>query len=593
MTNEEIENLVNITDIVSLVSQYVNLEKQGKNYQGLCPFHNEKTPSFVVSTDKKIFKCFGCGKAGGPIKFIEEIEHLEYKDALHRLADFNGIKLSDTYKKKEDPNKRLYDLMNASKDFYKMYLNKTKEGLNAIKYLEDRGLTKEIIEDFSIGLSPDFGDTLYKMLSEMGFKELDMFDAGLIERDKNGKIYDLFSNRIMFPIFNEFGNVVAYSARIYKESKDKKDHKYINSRETVIFKKGEVLFNFDKAKLSINKMHRVILHEGQMDVIASNKAGFTEAVCTLGTSLSKAHVDKLSKLTKSVVICYDGDFAGRNASVKAIKLFESYGFDIHLVLLPDGLDPDDYIKKYGIEKYKEYFNNNQIDKDRYLFNVLFFDKNLNDSNVLKALMNDAFELIASFNSMVEEERYLDELSKRINASIDAIKNDYANFKKTYWPAPQKAIVEKEEKKPKPISTKKFNSICEFRIIKYAQRSKVLALQIDEAISNSMDGMSQETQELWTELIYSYYENFETFDEGRFINMISEECMNHYMYLNEELKKDITKYNDDDLGLCVEKIKSISRRISNKRLKEIAKNSADITEKSRLTDQIISNRRRKK
>ncbi len=600
MTQEEIDDLVQKTDIVSLVtSKGIALEKRGKNFIGLCPFHNEKTPSFTVSPDKKLANCFGCHKGGGPLQFIMEIEHVDFGEALRELCEFNGVEYKDSNnsKKKVDPNLKLYELMNVSKNFYKKYLNQTEKGKKALEYLNDRGLTEEIINDFDIGLSPDIGDTIYQVLSESGYLELDIVDCGLVDKKKEtGKYYDIFCNRIMYPIKDEFDHVVGYSARIYDKNQADQP-KYINTKETKIFKKGELLFNLNKARFEITKKNRIILHEGQMDVIASYRAGLKEAVCSLGTALTKNQVQRLARYSKNIIICYDGDKAGRAASVKAINLFRNNGFNVHLVLLPDNMDPDEFIKKYGIDEYVNYFENHIVDSLRYLYDNSFINKNLEDKDEFNILENEIFEILNNEPNKAIVEGYLKEFASKINRSYESVESDYHSYEMLHKQSKFQPVYNQEDPYNNyfPVDVKEepeIINLSEYRIFRYAMRSKNLALKIDTELQNDLDGLSNEILELWNTLIYKYYENYLTFNEAIFIKILNDNEMNTYLSINEKLRSDYTPYNENDLDLCIKKIKDQKLTKVIKKLRNKVSNTSDVEEQSKMLDQMFKNKRLK-
>ncbi len=584
MNQDEIDNLNEKTDIVSLVSKYVKLEKQGKNYKGLCPFHNEKTPSFIVSPEKNMFNCFGCHKAGGPLKFIQEVERVEFPEAVRLLCEFNGIEYKNT-KVKVNPNTKYYKIMDTAKQFYNKFLLNDESSSVALEYLKSRGITQEIIDDFEIGLAPNKYDTLYQVLTEMNYMELDMADCGLVD-GQNGKYHDLFVNRIMFPLKDDKNNVLGFSARIFGKA-DPSQPKYINSRDTKICKKSQILFNINLAKSDINKKHRIIIHEGQMDVIASYKSDLKEAVCTLGTALGIEQIKLIKKYTNNVIICYDGDKAGIDSSKKAIKLFKENNFNIHLVLLPDKMDPDEYVMKYGIEKYKEFFENNIIDDTEYLYQVSLIGKNLNDKNELNLLKKEVFSLISSQNSQIVVEKYLNRFSEYLNTSFDAVKADYDKYKNNYQPATVTNVV--KPIKPKVI----YNTECELRIIYYATKSKNKALEIDEEIRNDLSAFSEESQLLWISLINDYYVEYNEFDVNKFVKRLSDVSLNQYVKLNKVLgESKIKDFSDEDLRECINKIKEIKLRMKNRNLHDKAINSTDTTEQSRLLNEMFENKRKR-
>lgn len=607
LADDELNNLIANTDIVSLVSRYVSLEKKGKNYMGLCPFHNEKTPSFVVSPEKGLATCFGCHKGGNALTFLKEIENVSTAEAIKMLYEFNGVEYKGNLSAKEDPNKKYFEIMNTAKDFYKAYLNQDVSGLEAIKYLNSRGMDSELIDTFDVGLSPNIGDTIYQVLTKSGYLELDISDMSLVDA-KQGRFYDIFSNRIMFPIKDEMGKTVAFSARIFgKDSKDKSQPKYINSRETKIFKKGETLFNLNLAKAHINKKHRVILHEGQMDVIASYKAGLGEAVCTLGTALTFEHTNKLRRYTDSAIICYDGDKAGIAASLKAINTFTRAGFNVHLVLLPNEMDPDEFVLKFGKEEYEKYFESHIIDSIEYQYQVLFLNKDLSDRTVLESIKNDVFSLIMTLNSQISEERYLQRLSESLNVSLDAVSADYNLYRSNHVsPAPEffpddgydpgyaePEYVDMPMALPNAQEPKKlYANMAELRIFKHAERSKQIAMLIDREIMDDMNILCPESQSLWNSLIYDYYMNFDEFHLQSFVRSLSDKDMQHYLYIEGELQRIYVQgieFDDADLRDCISKIKELGAQSRNKHLKEQVNETSDDTEKSRLLDQVFKNK----
>ena len=584
MNQDEINSLNDNTDIVSLVSKYVKLEKQGKNYKGLCPFHNEKTPSFIVSPEKHMYNCFGCHKSGNPLKFIQDIENVDFKSALRMLCEFNGIEYKDA-PIKENPYTKYYKLMNTAKEFYNRFLIDDSSSVKALDYLHQRGITDEIIKDFEIGLAPNNYDTIYHLLSDMNYLELDMADCGLVDLGKNNKYHDLFVDRIMFPIKDDNNNTIAFSARIYEKKADQP--KYINSRETKIFKKDTVLFNINNAKREIIKKNRIIIHEGQMDVIAAYKSDLKETVCTLGSSIGDKQAQYISKLTKNVVLCYDGDKAGISSSKKAINLFHKYGFNIHLVLLPDGMDTDEYVMKYGPEKYREYFLGHMVDEIEYLYQIALIGNDLNDKNQLNKVKNEVFNIISSLNSQIEEEKYLKRFSEYLNSSLEAVIGDYNKSKSINVVQDIKPTIKKPEK------ANKYNSECELRLIYYAMKSKKDALLIDDEIKNDLIAFSSDSVTLWFSLVNTYYEEYDVFDPQKFVNILSDSAFEQYKLLNNVLKKSLNQdFNKEDMMACIKKIKDMKEDIKIKKLHELNLSSTDDTEKSRNVDEMFKNRRNK-
>ena len=590
-TPEEINSVIEACDIVALVSEYVHLEKTGKNYKGLCPFHNEKTPSFVVTPEKKLAKCFGCGGGGNPITFLEQIENISFGEALERLAERENIKLSGPQAvKKVNPNKKYYDIMNTAVRFYKKSLEASEFGLEAKKYLADRGLDEEVIKAFNIGLSPKTKDSLYKLCKEkFNYLELDMVDVGLID-SYNHDYHDLFVGRIMFPIYDEMGNPIGFSARIFNNP-DKNQPKYINTRDTVLYKKGDVIYNLSNAKAEIRKKNRVILHEGQMDVIAAYRSGLKEAVCTMGTALTLSQVQVLKKYTNNVVICYDGDRAGVSSSIKAIKLFKQENFNIHLVLLPDNQDPDEYVKKYGTEEYVKYFENHQLDEFAYVFERAFIGKDLNDSNQVLESRNEIFNILVSSESKIIEERYLRLLANKLQISYDLLLSDYNSYKG--FSDDDEFLTSDDYVTPVVNNYNNvFKSNAQIRLFMYAKASKEKALYIDSKLSNMMSGLSLENQILWVNLINNFYEKNDIFDEERFLQSLDNENRAYYFKITDELIKDKNPYNEVDLEACLEKVRLMQIDNENKKLSNQLFNEMDSKAKVDILVNKFKNKQKK-
>lgn len=425
ISNDLIKEIIEKVNIIDVVSGYVNLEKAGKNFVGVCPFHNDSNPSMSVNNDKKIYKCFSCGAAGDVIHFIQEYENIRYPEAVKKAAAYAGIEVTiDVNDKKYEVNKKLFEVTKISKEFYKFYIQNTKSGQVALDYLHKRGLTQDTIDRFEIGLASDKFDSLYDTLKQKGIDVSDMLECGLIKLSKS--YYDLFRDRIMFPLHDEDGNVVGFSGRLFREDQGTQ-YKYINSPETVLFKKSETLYNLDKAKLAIKRHDRVLLYEGAMDVISVVNAGIEESVATLGTALSESHLKKLGRYTKNIVICYDGDKAGLDATNKTIDIIKKHDFNISIVVMPNGLDPDDFIRTYGSEKYINFVKDSAIDVLEFRYNYYKKDVNFKSSIDIEKFKIDVFKLLAEYKSNSIEELYFKRLAKDLSVSITAIQGDHKEF----------------------------------------------------------------------------------------------------------------------------------------------------------------------
>ena len=343
-----IEEIKNNANIVEVIGDVISLQKAGRNYLGLCPFHGEKTPSFNVVEDKQFYHCFGCGRSGDVFKFIEEYQGVSFMEAVQLLGERVGIQLAmpvQSRPQQASPHQALYDMHEEAARFYHAILMTTKMGEEARAYLYKRGLTDDVLKHFQIGLAPAERTYLYQRLADK-FEEKDLLDSGLFYLSDGNQFYDTFFGRIIFPLTNDKGQVIAFSGRVWQET-DTQTAKYKNSRSTAIFNKSYELYHLDKAKKGTGKITELYLMEGFMDVIAAYRAGIENAVASMGTALSKEHVDHLKRFTKKIVLSYDGDKAGQAATAKALE--ELKDFSVEVVRVPDAMDPDEYLQKNSAE----------------------------------------------------------------------------------------------------------------------------------------------------------------------------------------------------------------------------------------------------
>ena len=361
----EIKNSVNIVEVIGEV---VSLTKAGRNFLGLCPFHGEKTPSFNVVEDKQFYHCFGCGRSGDVFKFIEDYRGVAFMDAVQIVAEKAGIALQYQARPSQpmpiNPNQELYEIHQEASKFYQAILMTTKMGEEARNYLHERGLTDEVIRHFQLGLAPAEGNYLYRNLSEK-FSEKVITDSGLFTISDAGTVFDAFQDRIMFPLTDDSGRVIAFSGRLWKLTDDGSHQaKYKNSRSTRLFNKSYELYHLDQAKTSTKKQHEMYIMEGFMDVIAAYRAGIENAVASMGTALTPEHVQHLSHFTKKVILTYDGDKAGLEATAKALDVLQD--LELEIVRIPDQMDPDEYLKKTSPEDLASLLKNSRISKVEFL-----------------------------------------------------------------------------------------------------------------------------------------------------------------------------------------------------------------------------------
>lgn len=394
-----LDELLARTDLVDLVSESVRLTKKGNSYWGCCPFHSEKTPSFHVVPDRQIYKCFGCGKGGGAINFVMELENLPFRDAVAVLAKRAGMPMPESGGSlggRERRERLLTINKQAARAFHKWLYQP--QGAHGLDYLRRRGLSQGTLTRFGLGFAPDSWDALIRELGEQGYEKRDLLDAGLAVSNKDGRIYDRFRNRVMFPIIDVRGDVIGFGGRVMDDSTPK----YLNSPDTPVYNKSRNIFALNVAKKS--KAGRVILTEGYMDTIALHQAGFDSAVASLGTALTPEHAQLLSRYFPQAIIAYDGDGAGVSAAQRAIPLLEKAGLKVRVLRIQGAKDPDEFIKTYGREAFARLLDQseNQVD---YRLDQLRQKFDLNDDAQKVAFLQEAARLLSTLPSPVEREIY--------------------------------------------------------------------------------------------------------------------------------------------------------------------------------------------
>ena len=416
MENDVINNIRKSVDIVDVISRYVSLVSRGKNFFGVCPFHDDHSPSMCVSKEKQIYTCFSCGASGNVFKFIQDFENISFLEAVKVVGDIAGISVGNiSVNKSREVNKNLYDIYDVSSKFYINNLS-TNYGKSAKQYLHSRGITDDLIREFQIGLSLKEKDLLTRLLVKKGFSNNDMVDSGLIIKSDYG-YSDIYSNRIMFPLYDVAGKIVGYSGRIFN---GEDTSKYINTRETAIFKKGELLYNYHRAKESCRKNNTVIITEGFMDVIRCHSIGVTNVVAAMGTAFTKEHVMLIRKLARDVILCFDGDQAGAKATESCINLLLEYNITPRVVRLPENLDPDEYIIKYGKDKFIDFLNN-PINIMDFKLSYLKINKDLTSSVDMSAYVNSVINELKRIDDDILREITLKKISEESKLDIDFIR----------------------------------------------------------------------------------------------------------------------------------------------------------------------------
>lgn len=438
-----IDELSSRLNIVDVVSAYVPLTKKGANHWGLCPFHHEKTPSFSVSESRQIFHCFGCGKGGGAIRFVMEVENLSFPDAVRKLAEQAGMEVPDSGAGEgqwREKRKRILELNKEAARFYRSMLDDPR-GAHVAEYIAvKRRISPKYSARFGLGAAPDAWDTLIRAMMEKGYQKADLIEAGLAVAGKNGGIYDKYRNRLMLPVIDVRGDVIGFTSRVMDDSTPK----YLNTPETAIFKKRSILYGLNYAKNT--KRPNFILVEGNIDVITMHQAGFDNTVATMGTALTEEHIKLLSRYTKELILCLDNDAAGVDATQRAIALLKNSDIAVRVLQLPrrrteDGQlvkqDPDDYIKNYGGEAFESLLNQS-ANSVEYRLSVVQGGFDLRQDDQRAQYLLAAAEIIASLSSPVEREIYGGRAADAAGISHEAMAQEVERLrKKRSWEARRK------------------------------------------------------------------------------------------------------------------------------------------------------------
>lgn len=452
---EFIEEINRRLDIVDLVSQYVVLKKQGRNFVGLCPFHSENTPSFIVSPEKQIYHCFGCHEGGNGINFLMKIENLSFPEAIEKLAEKFGLeiprqKISPQEEAKIRERKTYFTLNQLARDFFQEYLW-SKPGEKARDYLEKRGLTAEIVKKFALGYAPEGWDHLLNYLLKKGYSHKQIETAGLITlregHDGQLKGYDRFRDRVMYPILDFRGQVVGFGGRIL--SNDKTQAKYLNSPETMFFHKSQNLYGLFTAGNAIRQADEAVIMEGYMDVIAAHQFGVDNAVAALGTAFTADHAKLLRRYTNRVLLAFDGDAAGVKAANKSMDILKKLDCSLRVVHFPDDQDPDEFIRAKGKIGWEEYVAENALDFWGYKLQQGLAEHDINTISGKSSLVNDLMPYLRGCHNHVELESFVHLLAKTLGIGEESIYNDLRRHRNKKEPPQSVVPVVSKEKKQEP------------------------------------------------------------------------------------------------------------------------------------------------
>lgn len=492
--DSQVDEIKNRLDIADIVSEYIKLNQVGGNFRALCPFHSEKSPSFMVSRDKQIWHCFGCGEGGDVFSFVMKIEGVEFPEALRILANKAGVQLQ-----KQDPalfnqKTKLLDLLSLATKFYHKILVESPKAQKPLNYLLGRGLSKETIEEFQIGYAPESWDVTKRFLEQKGYRENDIFLAGLLSKKEGGRgLYDRFRDRIMFPIRDVHSNIVGFTGRAMKDTSDV-GGKYVNTPQSIVFDKGRLVFNLDKAKNEIRQKGFAIVVEGQMDVISVYQAGIKNVVASSGTALTQDQVRLLKRYSPSLYLCFDMDQAGQTAAKKGIGLALSMEMNLKIIVIPEGKgkDPDECVKNYPLVWADAV--ENALPLIDYFIQKAKKDYNLKDATQKAKAINGVLEILAKINDPVEQISWLQKISNQLEAPEDILRERLKVYKK---------------KNPnKPINTDLKMGIIDKKLI-LSERVLALILKYGPGLPYVIENLSTEAiktedlRELYKELV-SYY-----------------------------------------------------------------------------------------
>ena len=563
LSQEKLNEIRNSVNIVNVISSYINLIPKGKNYFGICPFHDDNNPSMSVSEDKQIYKCFSCGATGTVFKFIMDYENITFNEAVKKVADIGGIKVNIGYKPKIKEESKQYEIYDLSLKYYINNIN-TAKGKEAKEYLKKRNISEEIIKEFQIGLSLNKSNTLANILIKK-YPEAELLKSGLIGKNDYG-YYDLFYERIMFPLYNLNGKVVAYSGRIYNKEDNSK---YFNTRETEIFKKGELLYNYHRAKDIARRKNQIIITEGFMDVIRLYAVDIKNVIATMGTAVTNIQANLIKKMAKEIILCFDGDEAGEKATKSCIEELNKIGVTPKIVRLEENLDPDEYIQKYGKEAFQRKIDNpiNVMD-----FELTYLKKG------------------KDLTSAEDTAKYINEIIKEINKIDDEILKE-TTIKKIVEETKIDEYIIRKHLKEKPKKIKKVQNSqqiskyekAEKNLVYYMLKSEEVIRMYDKKITFMPD---KEYRQLARE-ISAYYKNYGKISEADFIDYIEgdEELTDTIKKININMTKE--KCSEEEIEDYIKVIKEYNVKSIINEMQEKMKNITDPIKKAEIAQKIIN------
>lgn len=559
-------------DIVDVISSYIPLTKKGKNFFGVCPFHSDHSPSMSVSSEKQMYKCFSCGAAGNVYKFIMDYEHVGFMEALKMVSIKAGIDINVGNIKTDKPkNKELYDIYNISQMFYQNNIN-TSNGHEAKEYLKKRQINDEIIKEFGIGLSLKNNSMLYNILKSKGYSNNNLIKSGLINQNEYG-FNDVYYNRIMFPLYDITGNIVGYSGRIYNSDDTAK---YVNTKETPIFKKGEILYNYHRAKNESRLKNQIIIVEGFMDVIRAYSVGIKNVVATMGTAITDVQALHMKRLAKDIILCFDGDKAGAKATSSCIEELIKIGVTPKIVRLEDNLDPDEYILKYGKDRFLLKLDN-PINIMDFKLSYLKEDKDLNNNVEVANYLNKVLIEVSKIDDAILKNLTLKKVSTEYDIDYNVLSDKLNQLEED-----KKSVNVKELEKKKPVQKLNKYIKAEQELLYYMLDNVEVVKMYEKKVTYMPTGRYRS---LARDIDY-FYKQYNYVSSADIMTMISdsEESLKTISeILNLDLKDSYTIEQIDDY---INIIKEYTLKSETKRLKDLMRTEIDPLKKAEIAQKIV-------
>ncbi len=567
MLNSQTEEIKSKVDIVDLISEYIQLKQAGTNWKARCPFHNEKTPSFMASKDKQIWHCFGCGEGGDIFSFIQKIENIEFPEALRILAQKAGVKLRKSDPAMVSQKSKLLDITKLAAQFFHKALLESQEGKIARDYLAKRLISPETIEHFYFGYAPNSWDKLLNLLIKKGYKQNDIFLSGLVVKNEKSKFYDRFRQRLMFPIFDHNGNIIGFTGRILAIDQENQGGKYVNTPQTLIYNKSLVIYGLDKAKNEIKKQDQVIIVEGNMDVIASHQAGIKNVTASSGTALTLEQLKILKRYTNNLALAFDADLAGQIAAQRGIDNALSLGMNIKIIQLPKEIngqkikDPDDCLKQ-GIEYWQKAIKEAVSIMDFY-FAKIFKQYDKNNPQDKREIAAKILKQISKLADKVEQDHWLSQLAQKLDTSENILRESFNQYLEKQQYTEQNIIFKNTNLKTrKHLLAEQIMAI----ILRYPQNLNYIIDHLEPEIIPDQD-----LQQIYKELIL-YYNDKKAFDYSEFEKILSnkdEKLVNSTSTLILLADKDFFDFTEEKIKKeVINLIQLLKRSHVNQKIKQV-------------------------